>query len=144
METTRLTRSGHRGAESRGTTRSTPSPGTNRRGLSARGSRTVLFITRGFRDALRIAYQNRPRIFDWQIVLPEMLYSRRTDYSADWARRFSGDVEAGKSPSTSLPISFCQGDRASTTTRITTITAARTSAPIQSGTPTRSVKTSLG
>src|SRR5215510_16519048 len=99
-----MTRSGHRGAESRGTTQSTPSPGTNRRGLSARGSRTVLFITRGFRDALRIAYQNRPRIFDWQIVLPEMLYSRRTDYSADWARRFAGDVEAGKSPSTSLPI----------------------------------------
>src|SRR6185436_5818653 len=35
-----------------------------------------LFITRGFRDALRIAYQNRPRIFDRHIVLPEMLYSK--------------------------------------------------------------------
>src|SRR5258707_5537714 len=39
------------------------------------GERTALFITRGFRDALRIAYQNRPRIFDRHIVLPELLYS---------------------------------------------------------------------
>jgi len=44
--------------------------------LEHKGERTVLFITRGFRDALRIAYQNRPRIFDRHIVLPEMLYSR--------------------------------------------------------------------
>ena len=32
--------------------------------LERKGERTALFITRGFRDALRIAYQNRPRIFD--------------------------------------------------------------------------------
>src|SRR6266850_5168796 len=44
--------------------------------LERKGERTVLFITRGFRDALRIAYQNRPRLFDRHIVLPEMLYSR--------------------------------------------------------------------
>jgi 5-oxoprolinase (ATP-hydrolysing) len=44
--------------------------------LERKGERTVLFITRGFRDALRIAYQNRPRIFDRHIVLPEMLYSK--------------------------------------------------------------------
>ncbi|HEY7240192.1 MAG TPA: hydantoinase B/oxoprolinase family protein [Burkholderiales bacterium] len=44
--------------------------------LERKGSRTVLFITRGFRDALRIAYQNRPRLFDRHIVLPEMLYSK--------------------------------------------------------------------
>src|SRR5256886_16260392 len=43
--------------------------------LERKGDRTVLFITRGFRDALRIAYQNRPRLFDRHIVLPEMLYS---------------------------------------------------------------------
>src|SRR5947208_594612 len=43
--------------------------------LERKGERTVLFITRGFRDALRIAYQNRPRLFDRHIVLPEMLYS---------------------------------------------------------------------
>ena len=44
--------------------------------LERKGSPTVLLITRGFRDALRIAYQNRPRIFDRRIVLPEMLYSK--------------------------------------------------------------------
>jgi 5-oxoprolinase (ATP-hydrolysing) len=44
--------------------------------LERKGERTLLVITRGFRDALRIAYQNRPRIFDRHIVLPEMLYER--------------------------------------------------------------------
>src|SRR5213082_1932909 len=44
--------------------------------LERKGERTVLFITRGFRDALRIAYQNRPRLFDRHIVLPEMLYTK--------------------------------------------------------------------
>ncbi|MGQ0651040.1 MAG: hydantoinase/oxoprolinase N-terminal domain-containing protein, partial [Betaproteobacteria bacterium] len=44
--------------------------------LERKGERTALFITGGFRDALRIAYQNRPRLFDRRIVLPEMLYSR--------------------------------------------------------------------
>ncbi|HEY6822680.1 MAG TPA: hydantoinase B/oxoprolinase family protein, partial [Burkholderiales bacterium] len=42
--------------------------------LERKGERTVLFTTKGFADALRIAYQNRPRIFDRHIVLPEMLY----------------------------------------------------------------------
>ncbi|HUH60989.1 MAG TPA: hydantoinase B/oxoprolinase family protein [Candidimonas sp.] len=44
--------------------------------LERKGDPTVLFITKGFRDALRIGYQERPRIFDRQIVLPELLYSR--------------------------------------------------------------------
>ncbi len=44
--------------------------------LERKGAATVLFITRGFRDALRIAYQNRPRTFDRHIVLPEMLYGK--------------------------------------------------------------------
>lgn len=43
--------------------------------LERKGERTVLVTTKGFRDALRIAYQNRPRLFDRQIVLPELLYS---------------------------------------------------------------------
>ena len=43
--------------------------------LERKGEPTALFITRGFRDALRIGYQNRPRIFERHIVLPEMLYS---------------------------------------------------------------------
>ena len=42
--------------------------------LERRGEPTALFITRGFADALRIAWQNRPRIFDRHIVLPELLY----------------------------------------------------------------------
>jgi 5-oxoprolinase (ATP-hydrolysing) len=44
--------------------------------LERKGEPTALFITRGFRDQLRIAYQNRPRIFDRHIRLPELLYSR--------------------------------------------------------------------
>ncbi len=43
--------------------------------LERKGEPTALLITRGFRDALRIGYQNRPRIFDRHIVLPEMLYT---------------------------------------------------------------------
>ncbi|MES2298380.1 MAG: hydantoinase B/oxoprolinase family protein [Pseudomonadota bacterium] len=44
--------------------------------LERKGEPTALAITRGFRDALRIAYQNRPRLFDRHIVLPELLYRR--------------------------------------------------------------------
>src|SRR5438552_2114206 len=44
--------------------------------LERKGERTVLLITRGFRDALRIAYQNRPRIFDRHLVRPELLYAK--------------------------------------------------------------------
>ena len=44
--------------------------------LERKGEPTVLVITEGFADALRIAYQNRPRIFDRRIVLPELLYGR--------------------------------------------------------------------
>jgi 5-oxoprolinase (ATP-hydrolysing) len=44
--------------------------------LERKGERTLLVTTRGFRDALRIGYQARPRLFDRHIVLPEMLYER--------------------------------------------------------------------
>ncbi|MFF0502684.1 hydantoinase B/oxoprolinase family protein [Streptomyces fimicarius] len=44
--------------------------------LERRGEPTVLLITEGFRDALRIAYQNRPRLFDRHIVLPETVHER--------------------------------------------------------------------
>jgi 5-oxoprolinase (ATP-hydrolysing) len=44
--------------------------------LERQGDRTVLLITKGFRDALRIGYQNRPDIFARQSQLPEMLYER--------------------------------------------------------------------
>ncbi|MBQ1161314.1 hydantoinase B/oxoprolinase family protein [Streptomyces sp. A73] len=44
--------------------------------LERKGEPTVLVTTRGFRDALTIAYQNRPHLFDRRIVLPEALYDR--------------------------------------------------------------------
>jgi len=43
--------------------------------LERKGEPTALFITRGFRDQLKIGYQNRPRLFDRHIVLPEPLYA---------------------------------------------------------------------
>ncbi len=44
--------------------------------LERKGERTLLLTTRGFRDALRIGYQNRPELFVRHIVLPELLYDR--------------------------------------------------------------------
>ncbi|MEH1998448.1 MAG: hydantoinase/oxoprolinase family protein [Nostoc sp.] len=44
--------------------------------LERKGDRVILFITKGFKDALRIGYQNRPNIFARHIVLPTMLYEQ--------------------------------------------------------------------
>ncbi len=44
--------------------------------LERKGDRVALAITRGFADALRIGYQNRPKLFARRIVLPSMLYER--------------------------------------------------------------------
>ena len=44
--------------------------------LERKGDRIVLLITKGFKDALRIGYQNRPDIFARHIVLPTMLYEQ--------------------------------------------------------------------
>ena len=49
--------------------------------LERKGEPTVLVITKGFGDALRIGYQARPRIFDRHIVLPEQLYDRVIEVS---------------------------------------------------------------
>ncbi|MGR9578156.1 hydantoinase B/oxoprolinase family protein [Pandoraea sputorum] len=43
--------------------------------LERKGEPLALVTTHGFRDALRIAYQNRPRLFDLNIALPEALYA---------------------------------------------------------------------
>ena len=43
--------------------------------LERKGEPTALVITRGLEDLLRIGYQNRPKLFDLHIQLPEMLYS---------------------------------------------------------------------
>lgn len=47
--------------------------------LERKGEPTVLAITRGFRDALRIGYQNRPRLFERHIVLPDLLYGETVE-----------------------------------------------------------------
>ena len=44
--------------------------------LERKGDRTVLVITKGFKDALQIGYQNRPDIFAREIILPELLYEK--------------------------------------------------------------------
>jgi 5-oxoprolinase (ATP-hydrolysing) len=44
--------------------------------LERKGERTLLVTTEGFADALRIAYQARPKLFERRIVLPELLYER--------------------------------------------------------------------
>jgi len=47
--------------------------------LERKGDRTLFVATEGFGDVLRIGYQNRPRLFDRHIVLPEMLYERAVE-----------------------------------------------------------------
>ncbi|HEU0223324.1 MAG TPA: hydantoinase B/oxoprolinase family protein [Paracoccaceae bacterium] len=59
--------------------------------LERKGEPTVLVITRGLADQLRIAYQNRPRLFDREIILPEQLYGRVIE--ADERVRADGTVE---------------------------------------------------
>lgn len=55
--------------------------------LERKGDRTVLVITKGFKDALKIGYQNRPDIFARQIVLPEMLYERAIEVEERYSAR---------------------------------------------------------
>jgi 5-oxoprolinase (ATP-hydrolysing) len=57
--------------------------------LERKGARTLLVITQGFGDLLRIGYQNRPQIFAQQIVLPEMLYEQVVEV----AERYSAQGE---------------------------------------------------
>ena len=50
--------------------------------LERKGDRVALLITKGFQDALRIGYQNRPDIFAREIVLPSMLYETVVEIDA--------------------------------------------------------------
>src|SRR5205807_2848715 len=59
--------------------------------LERKGERTALLITKGFRDALRIGYQARPKIFARHIIKPDMLYERVVE--ADERVRADGTVE---------------------------------------------------
>ena len=68
--------------------------------LERKGDRVLLLITKGFRDALRIAYQARPDIFAKEIILPEQLYERVVEVEervrADGAVEAVPDVDAIK------------------------------------------------
>src|SRR5919198_2534120 len=59
--------------------------------LERKGERTLLLVTKGFRDALRIGYQARPKIFARHIIKPEMLYERALEI--DERVRADGTVE---------------------------------------------------
>ncbi len=91
--------------------------------LERKGDRTVLLITKGFRDLLRIGYQNRPNLFARRIVLPELLYERVIEvderYSADGEELAPVDVDATRKALTdayadgirSVAIAFMHGYR---------------------------------
>ncbi|HUL10490.1 MAG TPA: hydantoinase/oxoprolinase family protein, partial [Candidatus Acidoferrum sp.] len=68
--------------------------------LERKGDRTVLVITKGFADQLRIAYQNRPHIFARRIVLPELLYESVVEIdervTAEGAVLRPADLAAGR------------------------------------------------
>ena len=59
--------------------------------LERNGDRVLLLITRGFRDALKIGYQARPKIFARHIIKPDMLYERVAE--VDERVRADGTVE---------------------------------------------------
>src|ERR1043165_3686174 len=69
--------------------------------LERKGARTLLVTTKGFRDALRIGYQARPKIFARQIVKPEMLFERVIEVDervrADSTVEQAPDIEAIRS-----------------------------------------------
>src|SRR5664279_6415178 len=56
-----------------------------------KGERTLLLITKGFRDALKIGYQARPKIFARHIIKPDLVYERVAE--VDERVRADGTVE---------------------------------------------------
>jgi len=68
--------------------------------LERKGDRTLLIVNEGFSDALRIAYQHRPRLFDREIVLPELLYERVSEvpgrFSATGEELATFDADAAR------------------------------------------------
>src|SRR5512141_3209373 len=59
--------------------------------LERKGDRVHLLISKGFRDALKIGYQARPKIFARHIIKPDMLYERVAE--VDERVRADGTVE---------------------------------------------------
>jgi 5-oxoprolinase (ATP-hydrolysing) len=84
--------------------------------LERKGDRTVLVITKGFRDALRIGYQNRPQIFARHIVLPEMLYEQVIEveerYTAQGEELVSITPQETERLTTALQTAYDSGIRA--------------------------------
>ncbi|NKB20695.1 MAG: 5-oxoprolinase [Alphaproteobacteria bacterium] len=68
--------------------------------LERKGDRTLLVITEGFADQLRIGYQNRPKIFARKIELPELLYEKVAEvkerYSAQGEELEPVDAEGAR------------------------------------------------
>jgi 5-oxoprolinase (ATP-hydrolysing) len=66
--------------------------------LERKGARTLLVTTKGFRDALKIGYQARPKIFARHIIKPDMLFERVVEVServrADGTVEMAPDLEA--------------------------------------------------
>ncbi len=69
--------------------------------LERKGDRTVLLITKGFKDALRIGYQHRPDIFALEIVLPKLLYEQVIEVEERYSA--TGEVIYHFNPSTLRP-----------------------------------------
>ncbi|WP_292467935.1 hydantoinase B/oxoprolinase family protein [Methanolobus sp.] len=68
--------------------------------LERKGEATALVITEGYKDALRIAYQNRPDIFALNIELPDLLYDEvieiKERYSAAGEELVTLDTESAR------------------------------------------------
>jgi 5-oxoprolinase (ATP-hydrolysing) len=81
--------------------------------LERAGERTVLVVTRGFADALRIGYQNRPHLFVRRIELPTLLYDRVIE--ADERLGARGEIVRALDPSSvvgPLRAAYADGVRA--------------------------------
>lgn len=81
--------------------------------LERQGERVLLVTTKGFRDALAIAYQNRPKLFDLDIIKPELLH----ESTIEVIERMSASGETLepldlKSAEEHMHIAFDQGIRA--------------------------------
>ena len=81
--------------------------------LERKGDRTLLVTNIGFRDVLRIGYQNRPRLFDLNVKLPEMLYEQVVEvsgrFTAQGEERTPLDLEGARA---GLQASYDAGIRA--------------------------------
>src|SRR6266704_469786 len=77
--------------------------------LERKGERTLLLITKGFRDALKIGYQARPKIFARHIVKPEVLYERVVEV----AERVRADGSVEQAPDLAAVRAELERDKAS-------------------------------